>query len=84
LQFQTQEPEFCPSQVTLKSFIGFVLLVPTSGPESQLLVRGIEADSCEGKETLIALQINNNFSYITSLFQHKALQSDAAHITVLF
>lgn len=56
----------------LKSFIGFVLLVPVPGPESQLLVRGIETEWWEGKETLIALQINNDFSYITSLLQHKA------------
>ena len=68
----------------LKSCIGFVLLVPTPGPESQLLVRSTEAEWWEGKETLIALQINNDFSYITTLLQHKALQSDAAHIIVLF
>lgn len=57
----------------LKSFIGFFLLFPTPGPERQLLVRGIEADWWEGKETRIALKINNDFSYITSLLQHKAL-----------
>lgn len=68
----------------LKSGIGFVLLVSTAGPESQLLVRSTEAEWREGKETLIALQINNDFSYITSFLQHKAQQSDAAHIIVLF
>lgn len=68
----------------LKSCIGFVFLILSPGPKSQLLVRITEAEWWEGKETLIALQINNDFSYITSLLQHKALQSDAAHIAVLF
>lgn len=58
----------------LKSCIGFVLLIPATGPESQLLVRSTEAEWWEGRETVIALQINNDFPYITSLLQHKAQQ----------
>lgn len=68
----------------LKSCIGFVLLVPTLGPESQLLVRSTEAEWWEGKETQITLEINNDFSHIKSLLQHKALQADAALIIALF
>lgn len=68
----------------LKSCIGFVLLIPVPGPESQFLVRSTEAEWWEGRETLIALQINNGFPYITSLLQHKALQSDAAHIVLFY
>lgn len=67
----------------LKSYIGFVSRVPAPGPESRWLVRSAEAEWWEGNETLIAPQINNNFSYIASVLQHKSLQSDAAFIMVL-
>lgn len=85
LQFQAQKPEFCPSlALMLKSCMGFVLLVPAPGPDSQLLVRNTGAEWWRGRETQITLEINNDLSYIRSLLQHKALQADAALIIALF
>lgn len=60
--------------------MGFVLLVPTPGPDSQLLVRSTGAEWWEGKETQITLEINNDSSFIESLWQDKALPADAALI----
>lgn len=63
----------------LKFYVGFVSLAPTPGPESHLLVRSTEAEWWEGSETLIALQINNDFSYITSSAQISAIRCCTYH-----
>lgn len=48
--------------------MGFVLLVPAPGADSQLLVRSTGAEWWQGKETQITLEINNDFSYIKYFF----------------
>lgn len=64
--------------------MGFVLLDPTPGADSQLLVRSTGAEWWQGKETQITPEINNDLSYTKSLLQHKALQADAALIIALY